>query len=204
MPNEVGGTSGSEVVAVDASEETSTRIDSSADVAMGSGGSAMDASGDVSRRDAAALDATALDGCGVAACAPECTAYVYGAHTFAFCQRPYTYSEAKALCATMQMHLVKIEDAAENEWLNAVANPTGTEPPIWIGTDDLTVPGDFFWPDGTQLWTGGATGHAVGGLYTNWQNGAPRDMGDCAYISVFGTWFATKCTSGLRALCESN
>jgi hypothetical protein len=170
------------------------------DAAMSNDGTGIS---DVSRRDAIAVDAIALDACGVAACAPECTAYTYAAHTFAICQRPYTYAEAKALCATMQMHLAKITDAAENDWLNAVANPTGTEPPIWIGTDDLTTPGDFYWPDGTQLWTGGAAGHAVGGAYTNWQNGAPRDMGNCAYLAVFGTWFATKCTSGLRAICES-
>jgi hypothetical protein len=158
---------------------------------------------DVSRRDATAVDVIPTDGCGAVACAPECAGYSYGPHTFVFCQRPYSYNEAVALCTSMQMSLVRIDDAAENEWLLAIAFPTGAEPPIWIGTDDLSTAGEFFWPNGTQLWTGGATGHAVGGAYTNWQNGAPRDMGNCVYLGSGGTWFATKCTAGLRALCES-
>ncbi len=121
-----------------------------------------------------------------------------------FCQRPYAYSDAVALCTSMQMHLVRIDDAAENDWLTAIAFPTGLEPPIWIGADDLATAGEFFWPDGTQLWTGGATGHPVGGAYTNWQNGAPKAIGNCVDLGGSSFWFVTKCQSGLRALCESN
>ena len=48
---------------------------------------------------------------------------------------------------------------------------------------------------------GGATGSAVGGAYTNWVNGSPRDR-SCVYVGDTGLWFVTKCTANLRALCE--
>jgi hypothetical protein len=104
---------------------------------------------------------------------------------------------------TMQMRLARIDDKAQNDWIKAIAYPTGLEGPLWIGADDLTTIGEFYWADGTHFWTGGTTGSAVGGAYVNWVNGSPRDMDNCVYIGNTGLWFVTKCTANLRALCES-
>jgi len=167
----------------------------SADVAVADAPSGLDVIAD-----AAIADVIATDGCGPAMCASACAGYLYGGHAFAFCDSPNTRDQAVALCASMGMRLARIDDAAQNGWVVSIAYASLTGP-IWIGADDLTTAGEFYWSDGTHFWTGGATGGAVGGAYNNWVNGSPRDR-SCVYVGDTGLWFVTKCTANLRALCE--
>jgi len=205
-----GGAGGASASPDGATGESGTLEDGSASV-MDAGAQAMDAtSADVAPADAPIgfdaiadapiADVIATDGCGQAVCASACAGYVYAGHAFAFCDGPRTRDEAVALCTSMAMRLARIDDAAQNSWVVAIAYASLTGP-IWIGADDLTAAGEFYWSDGTHFWTGGATGSAVGGAYTNWINGSPRDR-SCVYIGDTGLWFVTKCTANLRALCE--
>lgn len=73
-------------------------------------------------------------------------------------------------------HLATITSAGENAHIFGIIGADS-----WLGGDDTSSEGDFYWnagPDaGTQFWTGGAGGSAVGGMYANWQSGQPNDWG---------------------------
>ena len=76
----------------------------------------------------------------------------------------------------------------------------------WIGANDKAVEGEWRWVSGPeagqQFWQGNAaTGHAIGGMHTNWGANEPNNGGgsgeDCAQIrftpTIFGSWNDLDC-----------
>ncbi len=86
--------------------------------------------------------------------------------------------------------LATIQSAYENELLrNLSTSGWGT----WIGASDASVEGDFHWYDGTtegdQFWSGGQSGSALSGSYTNFDSFQPDFSGDALYMLISsGAW----------------
>ena len=107
------------------------------------------------------------------------------------------------------MRLVRIDDAAENAWVQMIAftgvGSTSSTFWSWIGGNDQAVLGDWRWPDGALFWVGGSNGAAQGGLYSNWVAGSPTNGGgatDCAILQHAAFWTDFDCTRLERYVCE--
>jgi hypothetical protein len=107
------------------------------------------------------------------------------------------------------MRLARIDDAAENTWVQAIAFASAPDISIqywpWLGGTDQAVLGEWRWTDGALFWVGGSNGTAQGGLYENWVNGSPTNMGaatDCAIMQHSGYWTDTDCNRVNPYLCE--
>jgi hypothetical protein len=103
------------------------------------------------------------------------------------------------------MRLVRIDDEAENTWIHQVAFTFGVDR-NWLGGSDTHAATDWRWADGTQFWSGLASGMPVGGLYTNWDSGEPNDMGDAEHCVVMFdkmTWNDDNCATLHRYVCEA-
>src|SRR6185369_3093374 len=104
---------------------------------------------------------------------PSCTLASRNGQMYALCDGPFAFSEAAADCALKGMHLARIDDQAENDWVlaNAFAGVTGNFNSLavwrWLGGTDQAVEGEWRWSDGTLFWVGGNSGAPQGGLYTN-------------------------------------
>ena len=103
--------------------------------------------------------------------------------------------DAEATCEADGAHLVVIESAAENTWVQQ--NVAGFAVDIgstWIGAGDAVHEGTYAW----------VTGAALG--YTNFQNGEPNDFGgyeDCFQMYTTGLWNDTGCRDAAYAYaCE--
>ncbi|HYE62985.1 MAG TPA: lectin-like protein [Phycisphaerales bacterium] len=95
-----------------------------------------------------------------------------------------TWADAAAFAATLSVggqsgYLARIDSAAENTRivqsilanqgvLTRTAADGGGGRYVWIGANDRAAEGAWRWADGTQFWSGGPGGSAVGGLYNNW------------------------------------
>jgi hypothetical protein len=111
-----------------------------------------------------------------------------------------TYDVAAATCASMGMQLIRVDSAAENDWLASEANDS------WIGASDVTVEGEWRWTDGTLFWLGGINGAAQDGLFSAWgalsPSGSPP-AADCARIEGNdSTWIHVFCSLSLPFVCE--
>jgi hypothetical protein len=108
----------------------------------------------------------------------SCETLTYATHSYAFCDALVDWATARIECEQRGMRLVRIDDNAENVWLQANANFSATmarRDALWLGGYEPTVDGDWHWTDGDAFWDGGATGTAVGGLYTNWDSNEPNN-----------------------------
>ena len=92
-----------------------------------------------------------------------------------------TWTEAEAKAVTLGGHLVTINDADENAWVQSTFSGGGTRG-LWIGLNDAASEGNFTWVSGDPS------------LYRNWYPGEPNNYGDedYAYIGyptfADGTW----------------
>jgi hypothetical protein len=135
-------------------------------------------------------------------CAPGCFAGEQAGTGYMFCGGLVTLAEAAATCAQTGMTLIRIDDAAENEWVRATAfaDPVVAASPFFVlGGSDAALADDWRWPDGEAFWSGDRNGSAVGGLYTNWADGEPNDMGGgageaCMGMGPDGTWSDIRCS----------
>lgn len=134
-------------------------------------------------------------------CEPSCFASAQAGTGYMFCGVLTTLAEAAATCAQTGMTLIRIDDAAENEWVRATAfaDPMVAASPFFVlGGSDATLEGDWRWPDGEAFWSGDRNGSAVGGLYTNWEGREPNDLGvgaeDCMGMGPDGTWSDIRCS----------
>lgn len=97
-----------------------------------------------------------------------------------------SWKTARDLAAGMYYHglqgyLATITSHEENEFICRKLDGIG-----WIGATDEDEEGEWFWvtgPEaGTQFWRGKGNGHAVNGMYSNWNSGEPnntqKDWGD--------------------------
>jgi hypothetical protein len=102
------------------------------------------------------------------------TWYGYGGHTYALTSQPAWWTNAEAEAVTQGGHLVSIDGAAEESWLQTTFG-TGY---LWIGfTDQVT--------EGVWLWTSGAPTN-----YINWTPGEPNNLGDEDYAVM--NWSGVK------------
>ncbi len=109
-------------------------------------------------------------------------------------------------CSSRGMHLVRVDDAAENQWIRDTADAAGYHGSIWIGASDRRVEGSWEWIDGTEFWHGRVGGMPVGGLYSNWATNQPNNANgneDCvAMFQSSGLWFDETCSNDRAYLCE--
>jgi hypothetical protein len=173
------------------------------------GGSGECVSTGVERCDGVDNDCSgSADGAGV--CPATCEGHVYNGHEYAFCSKAVDHVTAAASCEALGMLLVRIDDAAERDWLRGVCfaavgvdNVSAVWP--WIGASDEAVAGEWRWADGTQFWQGTQTGSPVAGLYANWAAGQPASKDSCAAMQnnpADSFWSAQPCTSPHPYTCE--
>lgn len=136
-------------------------------------------------------------------CSPGCTGQEYFEHGYSFCSTPKELSDAAADCISQKMRLTRPNDAAENDWLRQTATGMSLGA-LWLGATDWTTEGDWSFPDGAQVWTGGQNGSAVGGVYTNWAQKHPTGSGsnDCMQMNAAGEWSEVSCKQSVAYVCE--
>jgi len=104
------------------------------------------------------------------------------------------HADAEAYCEGLgdgagKGHLLHIVNEEENAWIKETFYTSGgTNPPAWIGLDDLLQPDTWRWSDGTS------------GGYTNWAESP--GTGDCAKVNTDGTWSAADCSTMSAFICE--
>jgi len=111
----------------------------------------------------------------------------------------YTLGERKV---AVPGHLTTIRSAEENAWITTnVRSKAGGD--MWIGANDITTEDNWVWVEtGEQFWQGAAAGHAVGGLYVNWNGGEPNNSGDGGQMYEGGTWDDTPFDRGKPGCLE--
>lgn len=103
----------------------------------------------------------------------------------------WSTANSNALAATLtgltgvNGHLATVTSAAETTFIESL---TGTSF-AWVDGSDSATEGEWVYTSGaeagTQYWTGGAGGSAVGGEYTNFYNGVPNDANGSYDYSLF-------------------
>jgi len=148
-------------------------------------------------------------GGGDAGQAISCNTLTYGTHQYAFCDALVDWATARIECEGRGMRLVRIDDSAENVWLQANATFSASmfrREALWLGGYEPTVDGDWHWTDGDAFWNGAANGMAVGGLYADWESGEPNNaVGQEACLAMplnKTTWFDWACADKHYFACE--
>ncbi len=136
-------------------------------------------------------------------CTGGCTGHAYSGRGYMFCSTAKSLSEAAAVCVNQDMGVALPNDQAENDWLRTTATAQSMGA-FWLGGTDWTKEGDWKWPDGTQFWTGGASGSSVGGLFTNWAPSQPSGSknDDCMRMDTAGKWSEIDCNKTAAYVCE--
>jgi hypothetical protein len=158
-----------------------------------------------------AVDRAVGDACVGIACGPctnttECSCESHNGHNYRFCTTARSWNDAEIQCAIATMRLARVDDLLENAWIRSTADAHAFAE-TWIGVEDPMKTLNWQWPDGTQFWTGGASGSAVGGLYNAWNPGSPtgNSVRNCASMmssASSGQWQDRSCTSQLPYVCE--
>jgi hypothetical protein len=75
---------------------------------------------------------------------------------------------------------------------------------LFTGANDSAALDNWQWQDGTQFWSGGSSGSAVGGLYSNWANSNPQSSGTrrCGGMAYIGGWQSRSCTALQPYVCK--
>ena len=139
----------------------------------------------------------------------DCRTDTYGGNEYLFCASEVAWSEASDGCASVGMHLVRVDSAEENQWLFDSIYDTGASARgIWIGASDQIVEGEWRWTDGTLFWLGDSNGSPQGGLFNAWYASHPSRSAnaDCAAIDSNNgstSWYATGCGMLAVFVCES-
>jgi hypothetical protein len=142
-------------------------------------------------------------------CPDGCLGTARDGRGYLFCHglnRRTSWFNSESECSQRGMHLVRIEDAAENQWIRDLATREGYNGAIWIGANDRRVEGSWQWTDGAEFWRGRVGGMAVGGLYSNWASNQPNNANgneDC--VSMYqntASWYDETCSNEHAYLCE--
>ena len=102
---------------------------------------------------------------------------------------PLTWSQAQALARAWGGHLVTLNDAAEQQWVDDTFDQFGD---FWIGFQDANTEGTWEWVSGQPV------------TYTNWASGEPNTASfDYAYMDdANGQWRDASETTTYRAVIE--
>ena len=137
-------------------------------------------------------------------CPAGCTSSVFAGHGYMACTGDQTYTAAEALCVKQHMHLVEINDAAENAFVLSFMKPLGKF--VWMGGTDAWKAHTYRWPDTNLIWSDGT---AAPDTYTNFGNGEPANLSVTACLQITnvsapppGSWTSTPCTEKQPYVCE--
>jgi hypothetical protein len=147
----------------------------------------------------------------VEVCPTGCTVQNNAADIYLFCNVGANQAAASQICAAQEMHLVRIDDLLEQQYLSQqrVASFGGLKK-TYIGASDLAIENTWVWQDGSNFWQGRGGGVPVDGLFSFWRGGEPNDDGteDCAGMrdnsSSTGRWVDFECSQVVRYICERN
>jgi hypothetical protein len=114
-------------------------------------------------------------------------------HRYSVSTTMLSWNLALAACMTTGAHLVAIEDATENEYVDDLSGSI-----FWIGLSDQVVENSFVWATGLPL---------TAASYTSWRDGQPNNESggqDCVEMDPndAGTWNDYTCASAQRYVCE--
>ena len=90
----------------------------------------------------------------------ETAGETFGGHRYMMTPEPGNWYDAEQYARWLGGHLVKVDDAPEQDWL---VETFGRSKPFWIGCTDRTVEGTWTWSDGQPL------------SFTNWFPGEPSN-----------------------------
>jgi hypothetical protein len=134
-------------------------------------------------------------------CPAGCDGVVLNGRSYMACAQGATWSEAEVLCQAQEMHLIRIDDEAENNVMVELARGLGSY--VWLGGSSLISAGSYAWLDGTDFYADGA---AVDGVYHNFEPGQPvEDAGrNCVQLhdSANGPWSNAPCSDVKPYVCE--
>jgi hypothetical protein len=142
-------------------------------------------------------------------CPSECSAQDRGSDVYLFCAQGQNFENAEAHCQAQGMHLVRIDDQAENEWVGTQRLVAfGSTFEVWIGASDAEESDSWRWRDGAMFWQGRAAGLPVDGLYSSWAAGEPNNNAgngvaeNCAVMRNDQQWNDRPCGLAYRFVCE--
>ena len=105
----------------------------------------------------------------------------------------FTWYQARDFCKAYRGELAYINDQSEEDKLLTL---TGYSGEYWIGLNDITAEGTFFWSGG------------LAPLFTDWKFGEPNNaLGgeDCVFMNsdiYYGQWLDGKCTDKKNFICQ--
>ncbi|XP_072925645.1 uncharacterized protein [Hemitrygon akajei] len=111
---------------------------------------------------------------------------------YQFSSGTQTWTEAQRHCASVDSHLVVINNAEEQDFLRRTLQNRH-----WIGLSDVASEGDWRWVDGTDYSSSS----------TYWSEGEPNNEGegeDCAEIFDNGEWNDLPCDNRRGWICEKS
>ncbi|XP_072925303.1 uncharacterized protein [Hemitrygon akajei] len=111
---------------------------------------------------------------------------------YQFSSSAQSWTEAQRHCASVDAHLVVINNAEEQDFLRRTLQNR-----CWIGLSDAESEGDWMWVDGTDY----------SSSLTNWDEGEPNNEGDtedCVEIFVNGEWNDLPCYIFRYWICEKS
>lgn len=139
----------------------------------------------------------------------DCQSQTYGGHSYVFCNVKLPWADARDSCASIGMQLVRVDDAAENDFLAANFYSSPPLQGMWLSASDSAVEGEWRWLNGDLFWLGDKAGTPQNGLYNAWYVGtqpvANMSTRDCALFDLgadFG-WYDSNCTVAAVYVCES-
>jgi hypothetical protein len=144
-------------------------------------------------------------------CPAGCSVQTNESAIYLFCSIGANQANASLTCQGQDMHLVRIDDLAEQAYLSEQRIIAfGGRSKTYIGASDLATEDTWVWQDGSQFWQGRGGGVPVAGLFNFWRDGEPNDDGteDCAGMrdnsSSTGRWVDFECSQVVRYICERN
>jgi hypothetical protein len=124
-----------------------------------------------------------------------CDVENYANLPYMFCTFDETWADARDACYDHpDYHLVTVDDAKENAWIDQVVDSYNTGE-WWIGLNDIATEDDFVWEDGSPL------------NFLNWHTDEPNNLNgdeDCAELNYWttGTWNDKNCAEARYYICE--
>ncbi|XP_053393665.1 C-type mannose receptor 2-like [Mercenaria mercenaria] len=99
----------------------------------------------------------------------------FGGSCYLFNINPLSWEQAKTTCTDLGSNLLKVEDAAENEFAKAKCAEYGAYY-YWIGARYYAQYGEYRWYDGTAI------------IYNDWSQGQPDTINGCVDLLDHFDW----------------